>query len=158
MTTKTPLHLPALVCVFILVASCAPKLDSASAQPTVSPPPNVRTLEGKLKNQVDMLEKNMPRAFSEEFIIPTDLEKTDFSEIISSIENGNIDNALQLADKNLFELLWYTDGNDENASSFLLRETASPARGWGLYLLRAGSNSNIIIEAPHPLADEGSPP
>ena len=62
MTTKTPLHLPTLVCVFILVASCAPKLDSASAQPTVSPPLNVRTLEGKLKNQVDMLEKDMPRA------------------------------------------------------------------------------------------------
>ena len=140
-----------------LTFSCAAKPSPATARPIVSPPIGIHTIEGKLKNQVDTLEEDMPRAFSEKFIIPTNAEKDAFFKIASFIEEGNIDQAMQTAASKQYELLWYTDGNDENANNFMLREDLSPPRGWGLYLFRAGANSNIIIEAPHPLADEGSP-
>jgi len=140
-----------------LIFGCSSKPVPATAPPITSPPLGIRTIEGKLKNQVDALEKDMPRAFSEKFIVPTVMEKDDFFKIVSSIEDGKIDQAQQIATAHQYELLWYTDGNDENANNFMLRESLSPPRGWGLYLFRAGSNSNVLIEAPHPLADEGSP-
>lgn len=139
-----------------LIFGCTSKPAPATVAPITSPPAGIRTIEGKLKNQVDTLEEGMPRAFSEEFKVPTDAEKESFFKMVTAIEDGKYDQAMQAAATNQYELLWYVDGNDDNANNFMLRETLSPPRGWGLYLFRAGSNSNIIIEAPHPLADEGS--
>jgi hypothetical protein len=38
-----------------------------------------------------------------------------------------------------------------------LRELKPIQRGWGLYALRINPSNNIIIEAPHPLFDRGTP-
>jgi hypothetical protein len=144
------------ICSVAAIFGCAPKPAPAALPTITSPPPNIRAIEGKLKNQVATLEEDLPRAFSEKFIVPSDTEKNDFGKIVSSIEDQNTEQALRLAAANQYDLLWYADGNDDNAGSFLLRENIAPPRGWGLYLFRAGSSSDIIVEAPHPLSDEGT--
>ncbi len=144
------------LCLLLLLPGCVP----AESLPTATPaamPTEIRAVQGKLKNQIETLEKHMPRANSGGYLVPTDAEMADFSALLAALQAGDTTTALQLAFRNHYELISYTDGADANAVSYLLREQESGQMGWGLYALRANPVNNIIIEAPHPLADDGSP-
>ncbi len=117
----------------------------------------MQVVEGKLLNQINRLEENMPRANSEGFVVPADEDMNIFSSIVTSLRKTNLEEALAAATANEYELLWYTDQNDDNAVSYVLREADPSKKGWGLYVLRAATNSNVIVEAPHPIFDEGTP-
>ena len=117
----------------------------------------MESVDGKLINQVGRLEKNLPRANSEGYIVPTDEEKKIFANIVTNLRDNKLEDALVSATDNAYELLWYADNNDDNAVSYLLRESDPSQKGWGLYVFRVGTDSNIIIEAPHPVYDEGTP-
>jgi hypothetical protein len=140
-----------LIVVLSLLASCSP------SPLQVTPPVDMSVVEGKLLNQIARLEKNMPRADSEGFIVPTDEQKQVFSKIVTDLRTGNLQNALVAASAVEYELLWYIDQNDDNAVDYVLRENNSSKNGWGLYVFRAATNSPIIIEAPHPIYDAGTP-
>ena len=139
-----------------------PGCSSAKGTPVppalqITPPANMSVVEGKLRNQISRLEKDMPRANSEGFVIPTDEQKQAFFAIVSSLGSGKLEEALSASAANGYELLWYTDQNDNNAVDYVLREIDPAKNGWGLYIFRAGATSNVIIEAPHPIYDEGTP-
>lgn len=147
-----------LTFVLILLAGCSAGAGASTPSTLqVTPPANMHVVEGKLLNQIGRLEKNMPRAGSEGFLVPTEAQKEIFSELVANIRNGNLAPALSSASTNGYELLWYVDQNDDNAVSYVLRESDPSKRGWGLYIFRANTASNVIIEAPHPLFDEGTP-
>jgi hypothetical protein len=123
--------------------------------PTVSPV--LDTIKGSFRNQISILEKNMPRAKSEGYLPPTNKEQADFAEIISMLGTGDLARAVDLATGNDYTLNYYVDRGDNYAVSYLLREQRPIQKGWGLYALRLDSTSNIIIEAPHPLYDKRTP-
>lgn len=99
----------------------------------------------------------MPRAASNGYRPPTAAEQTAFAQLRQALQANAWPTALALAMANGYELYRYTDRGDGRAESWLLRESRPIQRGWGLYLFRVGSDSPLIIEAPHPLFDAGTP-
>jgi hypothetical protein len=144
-------------CLALFTACSTAKVTPNPPVLQVTPPLDMQMVEGKLINQVGRLENAMPRASSEGFVVPTDAEKNFFSNIVTSMRSNDLGTAMTDANSNGYELLWYTDLNDDNAVSYVLREVVPSKRGWGLYVFRAATNSHVIIEAPHPLFDEGTP-
>ncbi len=139
---------------------------SASPTPTIPPKPTLmptplaidpRSLSGDLLNQIERLEAAMPRAGSQGFIVPTDAELNLFADIVAKIQNGEAALAGGVAAQFGFELVQYYDRPDNNSIEWLLREIKPIRKGWGLYIFRSSAAHDIIVEAPHPLADEGTP-
>ena len=98
----------------------------------------------------------MPLEGSDSFIVPTKTEQSTFSEIVSRIESGDLIYASDLAKRNNYDLVRYLDLGDDQAASYLLREKVPISKGWGLYMIRADVVNNIIVEAPHPIADKNT--
>ena len=160
-----------LVIVILLTTSCSSniKLNSiptltSTSMPMPSPylielTPVIGTIKGDLRNQIRNLEHDMPRANSESYIVPLNKERMAFAELVTALDIGDLVRAAQIAPQNHYELLYYIDCNDNQAVSYLLRENEPIQKGWGLYAIRVDStsNSNIIIEAPHPLYDINTP-
>lgn len=114
-------------------------------------------LKGDFSNQIAGLKRHIPPANSERFIVPTEAETILFVSLMTNIAAGDSLKAAQIASQQGYELVLYTDRGDGRAQSFLLRELKPIRRGWGLYAFRANPLNNIIIEAPHPLFDQGTP-
>jgi hypothetical protein len=141
------------------LAACALGGPSTANQTPESPvpAPEVQALSGHLENQIEILEKNLPGAGSQAFVVPTDQEMADFAELIRVLLSGDPASASRLAGENHYELIRYTDKDDHDAESYLLREQKPILKGWGLYLIRTGTAQDILLEAPHPISDEGTP-
>lgn len=127
--------------------------------PSLTPTPAVilAPLKGSFRNQISLIEENMPRSDSEAYVIPNAEEQTAFSKLVSLIHKKDFSGAIQLATANYYRLNIYVDRGDELAASYLLREQRPIQKGWGLYAFRVDSTSNIIVEAPHPLYDRRTP-
>ena len=152
------------VIMILSLAGCAssPNVDQPlppTPFPNLTPTagPVLDTIRGSFRNQISILEKNMPRAKSEGYLPPTAEEQADFSKLVSLLNTGDVARALDLATRNDYTLDYYVDRGDNYAVSYLLREQRPIQKGWGLYALRLDSTSNIIIEAPHPLYDKRTP-
>ena len=142
-TQRTPAVIPPLV----TNSNILPSTKSLS----------IPTLEGDLVNSIAFLEKKMPRSGTEGYLKPADSDISSFSELMTMLLQGKVDDASSIAAPFDYELIQYTDRNDENQKSYLLQERDPKQNGWGLYAFRMDSASPIIIEAPHPLADAGTP-
>jgi len=146
------------------LVGCTPRPNPVSPPPptsylslTPTAWPVLDTIKGSFRNQISILENNMPRAKSEGYILPTYTEQTDFAELVSGILPQDLARAVDLATRNNYTLNYYVDRGDDYAVSYLLREQRPIQKGWGLYAFRLDSTSNIIIEAPHPLYDKRTP-
>jgi len=155
------------IAVILCVTRCAPQLvQTPMPTPISTPNPSATpaaifsldTIKGSFRNQISYLEDNMPRANSEGYVVPADQEQADFAELAVSLVGANdLAHANQLAVKNNYSLTYYLDRGDDNSVNYLLRENKPIQKGWGLYVFRVDSTSNIIIEAPHPLYDRRTP-
>jgi hypothetical protein len=105
---------------------------------------------------IQQLEKTMPGSFTERYRIPSQADDGSFQEIVVDIENNELTQATQSASVYHYELLWLTDPKDSNAESYVLQERQPIERGWGLYFFRVLDASDIVVEAPHPIADENT--
>jgi hypothetical protein len=134
-------------------------LAGCASRPNLTPPasPVLGTIKGGFRNEIGILEKNMPRAKSEGYLLPTIQEQADFAKLVSTLNTGDLARAVDLATGNDYTLHYYVDRGDNYAMSYLLREQGPIQKGWGLYAFRLDSTSNIIIEAPHPLYDKRTP-
>jgi hypothetical protein len=119
--------------------------------------PVLDTIQGTFANQIRLLEKYLPRADSESYVIPTREEQDDFTKLVSALYTDELTHAAELANDHSYTLNYYEDRSDGYAISYLLREQRPIQKGWGLYAFRVGSTSNIIVEAPHPLYDRRTP-
>ena len=151
------------VIIMLTLFGCAPHPSPPPPVPTYAPEPTptaspvLDTLKGSFRNQISILENNMPRSKSEGYIPPTYAEQTDFADLVSIIFTKDLGRAVDLAAKDRYALSYYVDRGDDYAVSYLLREQRPIQKGWGLYAFRLDSPSDIIIEAPHPLYDKRSP-
>jgi hypothetical protein len=150
------------VIMILSLAGCSTRPNPApppTSYPSLTPTPPLvlDTIKGSFRNQISILETNMPRAKSEGYAFPTNQEQADFTELVSRIVTGDLARAVDLTSQNHYTLNYYVDRGDDYAVSYLLREQRPIQKGWGLYALRLDSTSNIIIEAPHPLYDQRTP-
>jgi hypothetical protein len=156
------IHFLLVVILTMSIVGCsAPGIPTQNVTPapsmTLAPHADLEVVEGNFRNQIRLLEENMPRSGSEAYVIPGGEEQTDFSKLVSLIHAGEFGDAAQVAAAISYRLNYYVDQDDHSAASYLLREQKPIQKGWGLYAFRAGSTSNIIIEAPHPLYDRRTP-
>jgi len=149
-----------LLTILFFIAGCAtPATPKPTPYPSATPTatPVLETVTGNFRNQISLLEQNMPRAKSEGYVVPTTKEQADFSKLASLINRNELGYTAELLNRNYYRLNYYVDRGDDYALSYLLREKRPIQKGWGLYAFRANSTSNIIIEAPHPLYDRRTP-
>jgi hypothetical protein len=135
----------------------SPVAPTSFPGPTPTALPILDTIKGSFRNQIGILENNMPRSKSEGYVRPTYGEQTDFADLVSVIFTKDLGRGADLATKDHYTLSYYVDRGDDYAVSYLLREQRPIQKGWGLYAFRLNSTSDIIIEAPHPLYDKRSP-
>ena len=159
-----PTFLLLLAIMMFSFVSCTPRSNPVHPIPLPSQPPLTPvveavadTVKGSFRNQISLLENNMPRAESESYVPPTQEEQADFGELTSVIVENDLARAVELAVKNNYQINYYVDRGDNYAVSYLLREQRPIQKGWGLYAFRLDSKSNIIVEAPHPLYDKKTP-
>jgi len=155
----------------LFIISCTAQPNPTATQTltaqklTPIPPPTltptlvyvIEEIAGSFRNQIGHLEKDMPRADSEGYVVPSEKEQKDFAKLISLLKMADPAGAARIAVENNYTLINYADRGDENAVSYLLREQKPIQKGWGLYAFRMDSTSSIIIEAPHPLYDRRTP-
>jgi hypothetical protein len=153
------------VIIMLSLVGCASRPNNTTSLPSPTTHPNLTptaspildTITGDFRNQIGILEENMPRTDSENYTIPTSNEQEEFAELVSMVAIDDLAGAVDLATKNNYTLSYYIDRGDDYAMSYLLREQRPIQMGWGLYAFRLDSTSNIIVEAPHPLYDQRTP-
>lgn len=136
-------------------------LPSASPSPSPVSTPDLPVYTGKMENLVFELEGYAPRKGSQGFVQPDETALTDFGNVVDRIFAGDAAGAAQVAAKYDYELVFYHTWDENDPGYYLLREKIPIRRGWGMYLfqLDACQNSSeaIISQAPHILADIGTP-
>lgn len=121
--------------------------------PTITPTPNT-TFD--FEELISNLENTMPRPFSEEFVSPQKTDKIIFHIIALSLIDNHIEVPSELAAKDGYKIESLFDQGESLAESYVLVEQPSVERGWGLYLFRKSGARDIVVEAPHPVADENT--
>ena len=120
------------------------------SDPTQEPDDNFSIL-------IQELENTMPGASTEGYRIPSQADEQSFQDMVTGIARDDLTGVSQSASNYHYELLWLSDLKDSNAESYVLRERQPIERGWGLYFFRLENSAEIIVEAPHPIADEYTP-
>jgi len=121
--------------------------------PTVTPTPN-STYD--FETLISNLENTMPGPFSEGFLVPQEKDKIAFQIITLSLTDNHPGVASELASENGYQIQPLFDQGDGMDESYVLAEQPPMKRGWGLYLFRKTAAQKIVIEAPHPVADENT--
>jgi len=121
------------------------------AMPTATSTPNFNF---DFKSIIRDMERTMPGPHSGGFKIPNKSEEQSFQTIVVDIlKNDPVPAAKSSALYN-YELLPLFDLGEFGAGSYVLSEQQPFERGWGLYFFRKQASHDIVIEAPHPVADE----
>ena len=95
---KPPRLASSLTFSLIVLAACS-QGEETRTPPTlqVTPPANMRVVEGKLLNQITRIEKDMPRAGSQGFVVPTDEQKLIFTTLATDLRTGHLEKAMSAA-------------------------------------------------------------
>jgi hypothetical protein len=121
---------------------------------TSSPTPfHLERHSGNARTRIDRLLEEMPQPGSNAYVVPKDSERAAFSTLVKTLLNGDPAQAAALASTFGYSIIDYSDRGDKKAQEYLLEEQTPIQRGWGWYAFRKDASSNVIIEAPHPLAD-----
>lgn len=139
----------------LLLSGCASKSHGIDQNQTQLPV--IQNIETDLNNLITDLEKNMPRANTEGFTIPGRSDQDAFKKITIAIEDNTPDLFTETASAFNYEILKVSDQGNFETQSYVLHEKLPITKAWGLYIFRIKTGKNIIVEAPHPLADKDTP-
>lgn len=159
--------LSVLLCLlFASACGYAPDLTATSTSPVHSPDISIwsPTLQpsatpivlpidgGSLLERLGEILDRMPPSGSNEYIAPTVVDRAAFANVTRAILAGDFLTAHRITNEQGYSITEYTDNGDDEAVDFLLEETAAK-RGWGWFVFRKDPQNELIIEAPHPIAD-----
>jgi len=74
-----------------------PSTPNPGVTPAATAVPSLETIKGSFRNQINILEKDMPRSNSQGYAIPTDQEQADFAKLTARIMRGDMAQAAGLA-------------------------------------------------------------
>lgn len=117
---------------------------------------------GDLYELVDSLKQAMPIRNSMLYVIPTDAERDSFNVILDFIIAEDFANAATKAANVGYELLDYTDTENNSQRYYILKEDSSQHeekaqwKGWGTYMFRDAASVSAAVEIPHPINDTNS--
>ncbi len=135
--------------------------EPTNTPPLPSPTQALPMVYGSLNDLLTWLEGNAPRQGSQGFVEVSHEAMSDFNQLMVELLARRFKNASELATKYDYELALYQDGDIADTEYLVLRELDPIRRGWGLYVFRLeacqSTSKVLVIEAPHILADEGTP-
>lgn len=122
-----------------------------------APASAARAVTQPLPDFVASVRTFMPGEGSLGYVVPTPEERAAFGAAMRALLAGDVAKAEQaVAGRGNFEVLDFRDG-EGGPQYWALVEIPPLSRGWGFYFLaRAAQRPSVVVEAPHPLADEES--
>lgn len=110
---------------------------------------------GGLITEMQRISGEMPGPDSEGMQVPTLDQMLAWSGLVDAVSRSDLDTACRsLAEKGFpYQVVVFTDLPHESERVILLREIVPITTGWGTYVFRPGSERDLLIEVPHPLAD-----
>lgn len=146
----------------LVVALLAPSYTTHANTPHPLPPSDCLN-ETTLENLVDCIKGFMPTEDSEEYIVPTAGQLTDWQTVVTSMLGGNCESiVLPVSLQSNFTIAAFTD-NDNSRSYCVFTETADGDNdgmldlGWGTFIVYAAATTNLAIDISHPLNDTNTP-
>jgi hypothetical protein len=147
---------------FLLVAGAALSCRSSSkgtGAPTPPPPstsvPSPPVLEETMVCPAAIVEARSGGALPNKFIAPSEDDRARMKALFGRVLDGAALAEVRAdAAKFGFELIEPPD----LAGTVVLREVASARHGGGAYVVRLGSSSRLVVQAPHTFYDEGTLP
>jgi hypothetical protein len=131
-----------------------PSKVESTATPRIPTPTSTPNKTYDFDVFISELEITMPGACMEGYLIPKTTDEQAFRSMTIYIIGENPEAAVKLASKFKYELLLLFDQAETDAESYVLWEQQPIEKGWGIYFFRKRSFRNIVVEAPHPDADE----
>ena len=105
---------------------------------------------------VASVKSSLPRANSERFVKPAPAEMQTFTQAVSAVLQGNLENAAVLANAVNYDVSQLND-QTANKTYWVLIERQTNFRGLGTYIFDLSFGRNLILQVPHPLFDINTP-
>ncbi len=141
----------------LLAAIAAAALTAFALQRERSDPIPVES--GDLSRTIGRIVDAMPGRGSEGYARPSPEEASEFADLASSMEAGDLGGARRSAEALDYTLVWYED-NATGRRLLMAREEADPSReagrGWGTLVADPGGD-DVLVEVPHPGFDIKTP-
>ncbi len=141
--------------------SSTPSVTPTTTPTVPSPTPVLPVIEGSLDELIVQLEADAPRQGTQGFSQPDEQSMDDFKHLVEQLFPGNLAVSVDLASRHGYELVRYHDPEIQDTDFYVLRELRPIQRAWGLYIFNLDAcrdlSHAIIVQAPHILADEGTP-
>ena len=110
---------------------------------------------GRLSQVIAKIVGAMPERESEGYVRPSRRQASEFADLASAMEAGDLERASRSAAALDYTLVWYED-TSTGRRLLMAREEEVPTReakrGWGTIVVDPGG-TDVIIEVPHPLFD-----
>ena len=154
----------ALAVVIGMPAACASKVDdqqrvrTAKSVPERKPMPNEASDPSPASLSTcpaGLLAARRGGSAPDRYTIPSETERAEFSSLLAVLL-GPLDRAS--AEGQARAVGYRLDDVPEVPGAVLLRELPTRRRGGGAYLIRPGSASRLVVQAPHTFFDEGTLP
>ncbi len=141
-----------------------PTTIRASPLPTIAITPTpteiaascVITTSGGLITEIQAIVAAMPGKDSDGMAVPSDAQMAAWETLVQALAAGDTAATCGIIQSEGFSyhIERFTDLPFEREQYLILRENSPAAVGWGTVVVRLGEAKGIVVEAPHPLADE----
>ena len=122
--------------------------------------PTVKIASGDLAADIESFVDNLPRAYSEDYDVPTSTERSTMAAAYDAIEAGDLSQAASLADPLDYDVVRYEDTSTGRTLIMLSERSMEDAFGkkiwphaWGMYIFSPHAGSDITVEVAHPVFD-----
>jgi len=131
---------------------------SPAATPTGIAASCLITTSGGLISEIQAITAAMPGPASEGMTVPTLAQMAAWERLLRALDQGDTDTgcAILAAEGFAYHIERFTDLPFDDEQYLIVRENVPPSLGWGTVVLRLGAARPLVIEVPHPAADEGS--
>ena len=122
--------------------------------------PTVKNASGDLAADIESFVGDIPRAYTEDYDVPTSSERSTMAAAYDAIEAGDLSQAASLADPLDYDVVRYEDTSTGRTLIMLSERSTEDASGkkiwphaWGMYVFSPHARSDITVEVTHPVFD-----
>jgi hypothetical protein len=127
------------------------------------PAPTVKVASGDLAAYIESFVKDIPRAYSKDYDVPTFSERSTMAAAYDAIEAGNLSEAASLVDPLEYDVIQYEDTVTGRTLVVLSERSTEASSGekiwphaWGMYVFSPHARSDVTVEVTHPVFDKHS--
>jgi hypothetical protein len=109
-------------------------------------------VQGDIVSRLQTIRNAMPGMGSNKFIIPTNTQLADFTNVFSMMDAGEFSSIQSVVGTYGYTLYrWYNTTTRDTL--YVLQENIPVQRGWGTYIFNPAGSVDFCVEVPHPIWD-----